>query len=109
MLAAFATRSLICAASTLRRFRPNARFSATVMCGYSAYDWNTIAMSRSIAGTSLTTRPSMLISPPVIDSSPAIIRKVVDLPQPDGPSSTMNSPSATVNETSSTDGAAAPA
>ncbi len=33
------------------------------------------------------------------------MRSVVDLPQPDGPSSTMNSPSATVNETSSTDGA----
>ena len=35
------------------------------------------------------------------------LRKVVDLPQPEGPSSTMNSPSATVNETSSTDGAGA--
>ena len=30
--------------------------------------------------------------PEVIDSRPAIIRSVVDLPQPDGPSSTMNSP-----------------
>ena len=35
-------------------------------------------------------------------SSPAIIRSSVDLPQPDGPTSTMNSPSATVSETSST-------
>ena len=26
-------------------------FSATVMCGYSAYDWKTIAMSRSFGST----------------------------------------------------------
>src|SRR6218665_4136079 len=29
--------------------------------------------------------------PPVISSRPAIIRSAVDLPQPDGPTSTMNS------------------
>jgi len=37
----------------------------------------------------------MTISPPVIVSSPATIRRSVDLPQPDGPTMTMNSPSAT--------------
>src|SRR6185436_7411630 len=36
----------------------------------------------------------IMISPPVISSSPAIIRSVVDLPQPDGPTSTTNSLSA---------------
>jgi hypothetical protein len=30
--------------------------------------------------------------PPVISSSPAIIRRSVDLPQPEGPTKTMNSP-----------------
>jgi hypothetical protein len=30
----------------------------------------------------------------VIVSSPAIMRRIVDLPQPEGPTSTMNSPSA---------------
>jgi hypothetical protein len=53
-----------------------------------------MAMSRSFGGTSLTTSPSTEISPALISSSPAIIRKVVDLPQPDGPTSTTNSLSA---------------
>jgi hypothetical protein len=36
----------------------------------------------------------MAISPPVIVSSPAIMRSSVDLPQPEGPTMTTNSPSA---------------
>ena len=35
----------------------------------------------------------MRISPPETSSSPAIIRSVVDLPHPEGPTSTVNSPS----------------
>jgi hypothetical protein len=35
----------------------------------------------------------MEIVPLEIFSSPATMRKVVDFPQPDGPTSTMNSPS----------------
>ena len=50
-----------------------------------------MAMSRSIGGTSLTTVLSMRISPAVIASRPAIMRRVVVLPQPDGPTKTMNS------------------
>ena len=69
--------------------------SYTVMCGYSAYDWNTIAMSRSRGGTSLTTRSSIRITPSVISSRPASIRSAVDFPQPDGPTRTMNSLSRT--------------
>ena len=75
-------------------------FSATLRCGYSAYDWNTIATSRSLGGTSLTTRSLMLISPPVTGSSPAIIRSRVDLPQPDGPTSTRKVPLGTDTVTS---------
>ena len=52
-----------------------------------------MAMSRSFGGTLLTTRLPMLISPAVMFSSPAIIRSSVDLPHPDGPTSTTNSPS----------------
>src|SRR5439155_2244499 len=48
-------------------------------------------MSRSFGGRSLTTRSPMAISPAVISSSPATMRRVVDLPQPDGPTRTMNS------------------
>ena len=43
---------------------------------------------------SLTTLPSIMTSPPEISSSPAIMRNVVDLPQPLGPTRTMNSRSA---------------
>src|SRR5436189_3752526 len=50
-----------------------------------------MAMSRSFGGRSLTIRSPIVISPAVISSSPATIRSVVDLPHPDGPTSTMNS------------------
>src|SRR5713226_7099071 len=48
-------------------------------------------MSRSFGGRSLTIRSPIEISPEVISSRPATIRSVVDLPHPDGPTSTMNS------------------
>src|SRR5919106_5975034 len=50
-----------------------------------------MAMSRSLGGRSSTSRSPMWISPAVISSSPATIRSVVDLPQPEGPTRTMNS------------------
>src|SRR5690606_31765591 len=52
-------------------------------------------MSRSLGGTSLTTRSPIRSVPELISSSPAIMRNSVDLPQPDGPTSTSSSPSAT--------------
>src|SRR5512140_3361092 len=55
-------------------------------------------MSRSFESTSLTGRPSIEIVPDVISSRPASIRSSVDLPHPDGPTSTMNSPSWMSNE-----------
>src|ERR1700694_4347407 len=48
-------------------------------------------MSRSLAATLLTTRSPIRISPSLIASSPASMRSAVDLPQPDGPTRTMNS------------------
>ncbi|EGE55405.1 hypothetical protein RHECNPAF_930052 [Rhizobium etli CNPAF512] len=54
-----------------------------------------MAMRRSAGSTSLTTLPPMRSSPEVISSSPAIILSSVDLPQPDGPTKTTNSPSFT--------------
>ena len=53
-----------------------------------------MATSRSLGGSALTTRLPMAISPDVMFSSPAIMRSSVDLPQPDGPTSTTNSLSA---------------
>src|SRR5829696_9006019 len=50
-----------------------------------------MAMFRSMGGRSFTTCSPMRISPEVISSSPATMRSVVVLPQPDGPTSTTNS------------------
>ena len=50
-------------------------------------------MSRSFGASSLTTSPPIFSSPAVMSSSPAIIRSAVDLPQPEGPTRIMNSPS----------------
>src|SRR6516225_2391036 len=54
-----------------------------------------MAMLRSRGGRGVTTRPSISTSPVDGVSSPAIILSSVVLPQPDGPSSTRNSPSRT--------------
>src|ERR1051325_9583416 len=51
-------------------------------------------MSRSLGSSLLTSRLPIQISPSVISSRPAIMRMVVVLPQPDGPSKTRNSWSA---------------
>src|SRR3954468_23666250 len=53
-------------------------------------------MSRCAARFSVTSSPPSRISPPVGNSRPAIMRRVVVLPQPEGPSMTKNSPSSTV-------------
>src|SRR5207344_703794 len=53
-----------------------------------------MAMSRSLGATWFTTRLPMRTSPPEISSRPAIMRSSVDLPQPEGPTRTQNSPSA---------------
>src|SRR5262245_33569894 len=58
-----------------------------------------MASPRSEAGSPVTSRPSMAISPSVTSSSPAMMRSKVDLPQPDGPTKTMNSPSAIARST----------
>ncbi len=50
-----------------------------------------MAMSRSIGARLLTTWPSMEMSPELMASSPAIMRSVVVLPQPEGPTNTTNS------------------
>ncbi len=72
---------------------PNSMFCATVLCGNSAWVWNTMPRPRSRGSRSLTTLPSMRISPWSGSSNPAIRRNVVVLPQPDGPTNTTNSPS----------------
>src|SRR4029077_5851376 len=53
-------------------------------------------MSRADAGNAVTSSPSSRMRPEDGSSSPAIIRKVVVLPQPDGPRMTKNEPGSTV-------------
>src|SRR5665213_2788375 len=59
-------------------------------------------MSRLLGARSVTSRSPIQISPEVTSSSPAIILRSVDLPQPDGPTMTRNSPSKMSRETPST-------
>src|ERR1700683_2964090 len=50
-------------------------------------------MSRSLGWTQVTSRSPISTRPPSSGSSPASIRSAVVLPDPDGPTRTMNSPS----------------
>jgi hypothetical protein len=83
------------------RHRAVSTFPA-IMCGNSAYDWNTMLTLRSFAARSVTSVSPIKMRPPDTDSSPATIRSVVVLPQPEGPSSVTSSAGSTRNDTSST-------
>src|SRR5438046_2646886 len=61
-----------------------------------------MARSRSLGSRRVMSRPSIFTEPESGSSRPAITRSSVDLPQPDGPSSTTNSPSRAVSERRST-------
>ena len=61
-----------------------------------------MATSRSRGGRWFTILPPIRMSPLEMSSSPAIMRSVVDLPQPDGPTSATNSLSAISRSTSFT-------
>src|SRR4030095_16047409 len=52
-----------------------------------------MAMPRLAGGTTSTVRSSISTCPAVCSSSPAMTRSNVDLPQPEGPTNTTNSPS----------------
>src|SRR3954449_8135490 len=65
-------------------------------------------MSRSLGRRSVTSRSPIRMRPSSISSRPASIRSVVDLPQPDGPTSTMNSPSWISRSSPTTAGLSAP-
>src|SRR5258708_23299992 len=77
-------------------------FVRTFMWGYSANNWNTNAMSRCEARLNVTSSLPSRIRPDVGSSRPAIIRSVVVLPQPEGPSRQKKSPSGTVKVESRT-------
>src|SRR3954471_11688485 len=59
-------------------------------------------MFRSCGSTSFTTWPPIRTSPLVGDSRPAVMRSTVVFPEPDGPTSTTNSPSSITSSNAST-------
>src|SRR5216683_2600646 len=63
------------------------------MCGKSAYCWNTMLTGRRFGVTEAPSWPCKRMRPLSGTSKPAIIRSVVVLPQPLGPSKEKNSPS----------------
>ena len=96
------TRWAISALGFFSISRPKPTCLATVMCGNSAKSWNIMAMSRCQGGSRVTSLPPIRMSPSSGSSSPATQRKVVVLPQPEGPSRQTNWPFPTLSETPST-------
>src|SRR5712691_558921 len=72
------------------------------MCGKSAYCWKTMLTGRRLGDTDVTSCPFNTMRPSSGTTKPAIIRRVVVLPQPLGPSSEKNSPSPIASVTSCT-------
>ena len=74
-------------------------FCSTVLWAKRLNDWNTIPTSERSAARPLpevgSTVPSIRISPSSIVSSRLMVRHRVDLPEPEGPSTTTTSPAAT--------------
>jgi hypothetical protein len=81
---------------------PKPTFLATVMCGNSAKSWNIMAMSRSHGGSLVDFLAADQDVAVVRLLEPATQRKVVVLPQPEGPSRQTNWPFSTLSETPST-------
>src|SRR5215203_5289542 len=67
-----------------------------------------MAMSRSFGGTYVSLRSPRQMLPSLTSSRPASLRSDVDLPQPDGPTRTRNSPTATSRSSLSTAGRVPP-
>src|SRR4029450_12160356 len=65
-------------------------------------------MSRDLGGRFVTSLPSIRMRPLSTSSRPASMRRLVDLPQPEGPTRTRNSPSPTSRSSSLTAGRSDP-
>src|SRR6516225_2059311 len=71
------------------------------MWGNTAYCWNIMPRLRRHGGTRATSSPSMEIRPASGSTRPAIMRRMVDLPEPLGPRKVKNSPRSTVSDSRS--------
>ncbi|CAB3922422.1 hypothetical protein LMG26841_05688 [Achromobacter dolens] len=78
---------------------PSVRFSSTVRCGNRLKCWNTMPTSLRMVSMCLrslvSSVPSTMMWPFWCSSSRLMQRIMVDLPEPDGPHTTMRSPGAT--------------
>ena len=83
---------------------PSVTFSRIVLCENRLNDWKTMPTSARSRASALPSAasgwPSSVIRPESIVSSRLIVRHSVDLPDPDGPITTMTSPRLTVRLTS---------
>ena len=70
---------------------PKSTFLSTSSHGNDVYDWKTMPRSRPVP---VTARPSFRTTPSVGLANPPIMRNSEDLPHPDGPRMTLNSPGA---------------
>ena len=80
---------------------PKERDIAMVFQNYALYPHMTVAENLAF-GLKLRRLGRAEIAPSLISSSPATIRSAVVLPQPDGPTKTMNSPSPIASSSEST-------
>ena len=94
------------ALATPRTSRPKATFSHTRIEGKSARFcarfWMTSAVGRWAGPTPRTSRPSIRITPSLGSTKPETSRRIVVLPQPEGPRIEKNSPGRTVRSTKRT-------
>jgi hypothetical protein len=72
------------------------------MCGKSRYCWKTKPRPRFCGARRVTSRPPTTMLPESGSQNPAIIIRVVVLPEPEDPRKVTNSPAAISMETSST-------
>ena len=86
------------ASSRAKALSPNAVFSSNVRCGNRAKSWNISPTPRRSGGIWIpgpaTTTSLMRMRPPVGRSSPAVRRRSVVLPHPEGPTRQTISPGA---------------
>ena len=85
------TRFTISFSGTFFTRSPNAIFSYTLRWGKRAYLWNTVFTFLLWGGTPLMRCPSKKTSPLVGSRKPAIMRRVVVFPHPEGPRKVTNS------------------
>src|SRR5215472_8283044 len=76
-----------------RTSRPKAMFCSTVISGKRARFWKISAVGRRFGGKPASDLPARRISPALGGTNPETMRRIVVLPQPDGPRNEKNSPS----------------